>query len=244
MLALRLHIELPKRPAPGLVDRKQGELHAMAINTQELQGQWNQLRGQVKQKWGQLTDDDLQIQGGNVDQLVGRIQQRTGEGREAIEKYLTELTSRGASSISQATEAVSGLAQQAGERLREGYGQVADRFPRRLRQGPGPGPAQPRPVGRRRVRRGHRRRADRGIGAAVTLSRTAALHSCPESIPVDEGVTLMVRLAITFADPGAGGRGPRLRQPRGRSRVNRENPPVRVPGPGRALLHHGSEGRR
>ena len=101
----------------------------MAINTQELQGQWNQLRGQVKQKWGQLTDDDLQIQGGNVDQLVGRIQQRTGEGREAIEKYLTELTSRGASSISQATEAVSGLAQQAGERLREGYSQVADRFP-------------------------------------------------------------------------------------------------------------------
>ena len=85
----------------------------MAINTQELQGQWNQLRGQVKQKWGQLTDDDLQIQGGNVDQLVGRIQQRTGEGREAIEKYLTELTSRGASSISQATEAVSGIAQQA-----------------------------------------------------------------------------------------------------------------------------------
>ena len=102
----------------------------MAINTQELQGQWNQLRGQVKQKWGQLTDDDLQIQGGNVDQLVGRIQQRTGEGREAIEKYLTELTSRGASSISQATEAVSGFAQQAGERLREGYGQVADRSPK------------------------------------------------------------------------------------------------------------------
>jgi len=99
----------------------------MAINTQELQGQWNQLRGQVKQKWGQLTDDDLQIQGGNVDQMVGRIQQRTGEGREAIEKYLTELTSRGASTIAQATEAVSGFAQQAGERLREGYGQVADR---------------------------------------------------------------------------------------------------------------------
>ena len=99
----------------------------MAINSQELQGQWNELRGQVKQKWGQLTDDDLQIQGGNVDQMVGRIQQRTGEGREAIEKYLTELTSRGASTIAQATEAVSGFAQQAGERLREGYGQVADR---------------------------------------------------------------------------------------------------------------------
>jgi len=99
----------------------------MAINSQELQGQWNQLRGEVKQKWGQLTDDDLQIQGGNVDQLVGRIQQKTGEGRESIERYLTELTSRGASSISQATEAVSGYAQQAGERIREGYGQFSDR---------------------------------------------------------------------------------------------------------------------
>src|SRR3954453_11442152 len=99
----------------------------MAINTQELQGQWNQLRGQVKQKWGQLTDDDLQIQGGNVDQLVGRIQQKTGEGRESIEGSLTKLTSRGATSISQATEAVSGYAQQAGERIREGYGQFSDR---------------------------------------------------------------------------------------------------------------------
>src|SRR6476469_9591944 len=67
----------------------------MAINVQELQGQWNTLRGQVKERWGQLTDDDLQIQGGNVDQLVGRIQQRTGESRDAIEKYLTDLTSRG-----------------------------------------------------------------------------------------------------------------------------------------------------
>ena len=65
----------------------------MAINAQELQGQWNKLRGQVKEKWGQLTDDDLQIQGGNVDQLVGKIQQKTGEGREAIEKFLGDLTS-------------------------------------------------------------------------------------------------------------------------------------------------------
>jgi len=98
----------------------------MAINAQELQGQWNKVRGQVKERWGQLTDDDLQIQGGNVDQLVGKIQQRTGETREAVEKFLTDLTGRGASVVASATEAVSNYAQQAGERLRDRYGDVAD----------------------------------------------------------------------------------------------------------------------
>jgi uncharacterized protein YjbJ (UPF0337 family) len=97
----------------------------MAINAQELQGQWNTLRGRVKEKWGQLTDDDLQIHGGNVDQLVGKIQQKTGEGREAVEKFLGELTSKGSSGISAATEAVGNFAQHAGERLRDQYGNLA-----------------------------------------------------------------------------------------------------------------------
>ena len=99
----------------------------MAINAQELQGQWTTLRGQVKQKWGQLTDDDLQIHGGNIDQLVGRIQQKTGEGRESVEKYLTELTSKGSAGVAQAAQAVGQFAQQAGEKLKDQYGQISDR---------------------------------------------------------------------------------------------------------------------
>jgi len=98
----------------------------MAINAQELQGQWNSLRGRVKEKWGQLTDDDLQIHGGNVDQLVGRIQQKTGEGREAIERFLGDLTSKGGSAVSQAAEAVGNFAQQAGDRFRDQYGHFAE----------------------------------------------------------------------------------------------------------------------
>jgi uncharacterized protein YjbJ (UPF0337 family) len=105
----------------------------MAINAQELQGQWNQLRGRVKERWGQLTDDDLQIHSGNVDQLVGKIQQRTGEGREAIERFLNDLTSRGSSAVATATEAVRDYASQAGQyasqagdRLREQYSQWSD----------------------------------------------------------------------------------------------------------------------
>jgi uncharacterized protein YjbJ (UPF0337 family) len=103
------------------------------INAQEIQGQWTRIRGKVKEKWGQLSDDDLTIQGGNVDQLVGRIQQRTGEGREAIEKFLTGLTASGASAIAQATETAREYTQQAGaylsqagDRLREGYGRMGD----------------------------------------------------------------------------------------------------------------------
>ena len=103
------------------------------INAQELQGQWNKIRGQVKEKWGQLSDDDLSIQGGSVDQLVGRIQQKTGEGREAIERFLGSLTASGASAVSNLAETARGYAQQvgeltshAGDRLREGYGQVGE----------------------------------------------------------------------------------------------------------------------
>jgi uncharacterized protein YjbJ (UPF0337 family) len=96
----------------------------MAINTQELQGQWNELRGKVKEKWGQLTDDDLRVQGGSFEQLIGRIQKKTGEGREAIEEFLTELTSRGSSAVAQAAETVGHYAHEAGDRLRERYDQA------------------------------------------------------------------------------------------------------------------------
>jgi len=104
----------------------------MAINAQELQGQWTNLRGQVKEKWGQLTDDDLQIHGGNIDQLVGKIQQRTGEGREAIEKFLGDLTSHGSSAISQAAGAVGNFAAAAGDRFRDQYGNLSEQARERL----------------------------------------------------------------------------------------------------------------
>ena len=105
------------------------------VNTQQLQGSWNRIRGQIKEKWGNLSDDDLQIQGGNIDQLVGRIQQKTGESREAIEKFLDELTSRGSSAISQAAETAGQYVQQAGQQLRGQYQNVAEQVGEGYEQG-------------------------------------------------------------------------------------------------------------
>lgn len=56
----------------------------------EIKGDWNIARGKLKQKWAALTDDDLQYSEGQQEELVGRIQKRTGETREAVEKAVHE----------------------------------------------------------------------------------------------------------------------------------------------------------
>ncbi len=52
------------------------------------EGRWDQLKGKVKQTWGDITDDDLDVAEGNYDELVGRIKERTGETQEEIERRL------------------------------------------------------------------------------------------------------------------------------------------------------------
>jgi len=100
------------------------------VNAQVLQGQWNQIRGELKKRWGQLTDDDLRFSNGNIDQLVGKIQSRTGEAREAIEQFLSEATSQGASAVAQAAGQVGQYARYAGDQMREGYNRISDQFGR------------------------------------------------------------------------------------------------------------------
>lgn len=60
------------------------------MNTLEIKGEWNVIKGKLKQKWGKLTDDDLQYIEGKSDELCGRIQKRTGETREVVEKAVKE----------------------------------------------------------------------------------------------------------------------------------------------------------
>jgi len=56
------------------------------MNWDQLQGKWKQSKGLIREKWGKLTDDDLDVIAGKRDQLVGRIQERYGIAREEAER--------------------------------------------------------------------------------------------------------------------------------------------------------------
>jgi uncharacterized protein YjbJ (UPF0337 family) len=92
------------------------------MNAQEIQGRWDQIRGKVKERWGELTDDDLALVGGNVDQVIGRIEMKTGEARRNVENFLEDLATSGRGAPQVAKE----YAQAAVDRARQGYDQVRD----------------------------------------------------------------------------------------------------------------------
>ncbi|MFD1133216.1 CsbD family protein [Psychrobacter sanguinis] len=60
------------------------------MNNQTLKGEWNQLKGSVKQKWADLTDDDLTHIEGSRDKLVGRLQERSGRTKEEVEREVDD----------------------------------------------------------------------------------------------------------------------------------------------------------
>ncbi|HUE00350.1 MAG TPA: CsbD family protein [Bryobacteraceae bacterium] len=58
------------------------------MNWDQVEGQWKQLKGSIREKFGKLTDDDLQTIGGKKDQFVGKLQERYGISREQAQKDL------------------------------------------------------------------------------------------------------------------------------------------------------------
>ena len=68
-------------------ESKEGE---NAMNEDTLKGQWMQLKGKVREKWGKLTDDDVERIHGQSQQLVGRVQERYGIERDEAERQVNE----------------------------------------------------------------------------------------------------------------------------------------------------------
>ncbi|MGM0564308.1 MAG: CsbD family protein [Pseudomonadota bacterium] len=60
------------------------------MNKNTIEGNWNEFKGKVKEKWGQLTDDQLDVIDGKRDRLKGEIQQAYGVSRENAEKQVEE----------------------------------------------------------------------------------------------------------------------------------------------------------
>jgi uncharacterized protein YjbJ (UPF0337 family) len=98
------------------------------VNQSVLQGNWKQIRGKLKEKWGRLADDDVATFDGNVDQLVGKIQQKTGESRMSVERFLEEVSNQGESVMARAKDSMHSAAEYAQEKaaqvrdsMSEGY---------------------------------------------------------------------------------------------------------------------------
>jgi uncharacterized protein YjbJ (UPF0337 family) len=59
------------------------------MNEDRIKGQWKQLQGKLKARWGKLTDDDLQVADGNTDYLVGKLQERYGIAKDKAKEQVT-----------------------------------------------------------------------------------------------------------------------------------------------------------
>jgi uncharacterized protein YjbJ (UPF0337 family) len=61
------------------------------MDKQEVKGTWNEIKGKIKQKYGQLTDDDLTFAEGKEDEMYGRLQQKLGKTKDEIRREFRDL---------------------------------------------------------------------------------------------------------------------------------------------------------
>ena len=64
------------------------------MNEDRIRGRWNQVKGKIKEQWGRLTDDDLDVIAGKREQLLGRIQQRHGVAKDEAQRQVSDFERR------------------------------------------------------------------------------------------------------------------------------------------------------
>ena len=57
----------------------------------QIKGNWNEMKGKIKKAYGDLTDDDLVYEEGKDDEMLGKLQQKTGKGRDELVKWINSL---------------------------------------------------------------------------------------------------------------------------------------------------------
>jgi len=93
---------------------------------QKLKGDWNQVAGKVKEKYGQFTEEEWTRVKGDTQQLIGMIQEKTGQAREQIEAFVHDLYEKSGIQVSNAYEATSEYVQATGQAIQKGYEQVTN----------------------------------------------------------------------------------------------------------------------
>ncbi len=66
-------------------------LKTIIMNNQKWKGRWKEIKGKVKKSYGNLTDDDLIYEEGREEELLGRLQKKTGQSREEVNEWLNSL---------------------------------------------------------------------------------------------------------------------------------------------------------
>jgi uncharacterized protein YjbJ (UPF0337 family) len=74
------------------------------MNQEQFKGNWKQLKGELKKKWGQLTDNDLLETEGNYDKFLGIVQERYGDRKEEVTRWVDDWHERNAVASRRATE--------------------------------------------------------------------------------------------------------------------------------------------
>ncbi|MCO6480880.1 MAG: CsbD family protein [Phaeodactylibacter sp.] len=62
----------------------------MSAITDKIRGNWNMIKGKLKEEYGQLTDDDLAYVEGQEDQLLGRLQQKLGKSKQEVKEMIDQ----------------------------------------------------------------------------------------------------------------------------------------------------------
>jgi uncharacterized protein YjbJ (UPF0337 family) len=93
---------------------------------EEAQGTWNRMAGAVKNKYSQITGDDLAGVNGNIQQLAGVIQKKTGKAKEEIDEFLRSFSETTATTVGRISEVASDMASKASDSIRDGYDYARD----------------------------------------------------------------------------------------------------------------------
>jgi ElaB/YqjD/DUF883 family membrane-anchored ribosome-binding protein len=95
---------------------------------QKIEGNWNEIKGKLQKRWGQLSDDVLKNFHGNMNELAGIIERATGESRNEVKNYLDELSDQAQSMYASAASTAREYTQQAAKTIGDTGRQAVDQF--------------------------------------------------------------------------------------------------------------------